>query len=247
MAEAIAAGRLPRPAAVLSGELSWLQVRIAERGIIRLRLRFLGRSAHTARARPDGLNAIAVAARGILELERHLDRRHPEVGYPVISLNLVEGGSSPNQVPAACTVTVDRRTVPGEDLESVTAEIRAALDRLPERTEDGRRLPVRYEIETEGEGLGVVSEPSLTPADDPAVAAVRRSAAAVLGREPETFTDWGGATDARWFRALGIPTVILGPTGRGAHAADEYVDLSALAAVAEIYRRTILEVLEAGW
>jgi acetylornithine deacetylase/succinyl-diaminopimelate desuccinylase family protein len=243
VAEAIAAGRLPRPAALLSGELSWLQVRIAERGIIRLRLRFLGRSAHTARARPDGVNAIAVAARGILELERHLDRRHPEVGYPVISLNLVEGGSSPNQVPAACTVTVDRRTVPGEDLASVTAEIRAALDRLPERTEDGRNLPVRYEIETEGEGLGVVTEPSLTPAADPVVAAVRRSAAAVLGREPETFTDWGGATDARWFRALGIPTVILGPTGRGAHAADEYVDLSALAAVAEIYRRTILEVL----
>ena len=40
--------------------------------------------------------------------------------------------------------------------------------------------------------------------------------------------------------------MILGPTGRGAHAADEYVDLPALAAVAEIYQRTLIELLGAA-
>jgi acetylornithine deacetylase/succinyl-diaminopimelate desuccinylase family protein len=243
---AMQGGLLPVPEAVLSGELSWLQVRTAERGIVRFRIRFLGRSAHSARARAEGLNALAVAARGILALERHLDRFHPAVGYPVISLNTVTGGEAVNQVPASCTVRVDRRTVPGETAESVLEEVRAVLDDLPENTEDGRYLPVRYELVTDESDLAARTDPNLTPDSEPVVQALWRQAEAVLGFRPEPFTDWGGATDARWYRALGIPAVILGPTGRGAHAADEYVDLSALAAVAEIYRRTLLELLGVG-
>ena len=73
VAGAIRNGELPRPKGIISGELSYLQVRTAERGIFRFKIRFKGRSAHTARARAEGLNAIAVASRGVLALEKHID------------------------------------------------------------------------------------------------------------------------------------------------------------------------------
>lgn len=243
LARAMEEGRLRRPDGIISGELSWLQVRTAERGLFQFRICFEGRSAHTARARVDGVNAIAVASRAVLALERHIDRFHPAVGYPVLSVNVIEGGAVVNQVPSSCTVLVDRRLVPGETPDSVLGEIRNILDALPDETEDGRYLPVNYRIVTEGEDLPRPSPPNMTEPDAPLVCSLWDHAEAVLGYRPGAYTDWGGATDARWFRALGIPTVILGPTGRGAHAADEYVDIASLGAIGEIYFRTLADRL----
>jgi len=239
VSRAIEAGTLPRPDGIIAGELSWFHVRVAERGIFQFRIRFTGRSAHTARARVDGLNAIAAASRGVLALEKHIDAFHPAVGFPVLSVNRIEAGSSNNQVPASCTVFVDRRTVPGETPESVEAEIRAALDALEETLPDGRTIPVSYELLTDDEDLAPTVPANMTDAGEPLVEALWQGTEAVLGYRPPLYTDWGGATDARWFRKLGIPMVILGPTGAGAHAADEYVDVAALGALGEIYRRTV--------
>ncbi len=243
VAEAMGAGRLDRPDGILSGELSYLHVRTAERGIFQFKVRFRGRAAHTARSRVDGVNAIAAASRGILALEHHIDRFHPAVGYPVLSVNRVEGGSAANQVPSSATILVDRRLVPGEGPEEVEAEIRGILDAIPDQTEDGRHIPVGYDLITSGEGIARVTEPNMTDPEHPFVKTLWDQAEEVLGRRPEAFTDWGGATDARYFRKLGIPMVIFGPTGAGAHAPDEHVDLSSLAAVAEVYRRTFARSL----
>jgi len=242
LASAMDEGRLMRPDGILSGELSWLHVRIAERGIFRFRIRFEGVSAHTARARVDGINAISVAARGVLALEHHIDRFHSEVGFPVVSVNLIEGGISENAVPSSCTVHVDRRLVPGETRETVLAEVRAALDGLEDELPDGRRIPVRYTIIAEGEGV-TYSEANRTAPEEPLVSALWSSAEEVLGYRPDPYTDWGGATDARWFRQLGIPAVIFGPTGRGAHGADEYVDLSSLGVLGAVFHRTLAGLL----
>ncbi|MFC1545066.1 M20 family metallopeptidase [Gemmatimonadota bacterium] len=243
IAQAISAGSLPRPDAILSPELSWFQPRVAERGIFQFRIQFQGRSAHTARARAGGLNAIAVASRGILALEKHIDRFHPDVGFPVVSINRIEAGSSNNQVPSKCTVLVDRRIVPGETAESVIEEVRAALDGIEDQTEDGRLLPVEYELITEAEDLMTLVPANMTERDHPVVQVLWDEAESLLGYRPPPYTDWGGATDAHWFRSMGIPMVTLGPTGAGAHAANEYVDVSSLGAIGEIYRRTILHLL----
>ncbi|MFO7769199.1 MAG: M20 family metallopeptidase [bacterium] len=246
VASAMESGRLDRPDGIFSGELSYLHVRTAERGIFQFKIRFRGRAAHTARSRVDGINAIAAASRGILALEHHIDRFHPAVGYPVLSVNRVEGGSAPNQVPPTATVLVDRRLVPGETPEEVEAEVREVLDAIPEEIEDGRRIPVEYDIITSGEGIARVTEPNMTDPDEAFVRTLWDQAEGVLGSRPDAFTDWGGATDARYFRKLGIPMVIFGPTGAGAHAPDEYVDLSSLGAVAEVYRRTFARSLGIG-
>jgi acetylornithine deacetylase len=54
----------------------------------------------------------------------------------------------------------------------------------------------------------------------------------VTGRAPELFGDtpW---MDAAFTQAAGIPTVVFGPGGAGAHSVEEWVDLASVAACAQ--------------
>ena len=87
-----------------------------------------GRASHTAAARATGINAIAKAAKAVLALEQDIDKYHPAVGKPVISINTISAGVAHNVVPGECTFSIDRRLIPGETRESAVEEIVAALD-----------------------------------------------------------------------------------------------------------------------
>ena len=127
LVERMAAGELSRPDAVVIGEKSDLRVRVAERGQFLFQLVFRGRAAHTATARVLGVNPIVHAAHAAIRLDRHLAAYHPAIGHPIISVNRIQGGVANNQVPAECTLAIDRRLIPGETRESVIAEVEAAL------------------------------------------------------------------------------------------------------------------------
>jgi acetylornithine deacetylase/succinyl-diaminopimelate desuccinylase-like protein len=232
LVELMAAGHLARPDWVLIGEKSDLKVRVAERGQFLFQLVFQGRAAHTATARVLGVNPIVHAAAAVLRLDRHLDAFHPAVGYPVVSVNRIEAGVADNQVPAQCTVTVDRRLVPGETRESVMAEVEAVLAEVRRELPglDARLVPV-----SAPHGHPEYSPASMTSADHPFVACARAALREVTGRDAELFVDWAGATDARFFRALGIPTVVLGAAGSGFHGANEYARADSLVTLARAY------------
>ena len=176
--DAVQAGTLPRPTWCLIGEKSDLKVRNAERGILKLRVTVHGRASHTAAARVTGINAIALASRAVLALERDLDAFHPSVGKPVISVNQISGGVAHNVVPADCEFSIDRRLIPGETLESVVAEIRATLDRVVE--DDGR---FRYKLEPDPDGDFI--EANITEPDSQLVQAVWEASRDVRAVEPE--------------------------------------------------------------
>ena len=65
------------------------------------------------------------------------------------------------------------------------------------------------------------------------VAAVRAAAARTLGAEPE-IVGHSAWMDAAFLSAAGIPTVVFGPSGEGAHAVEEHVELESVEQVAEI-------------
>jgi acetylornithine deacetylase/succinyl-diaminopimelate desuccinylase family protein len=233
----IDAGKLPRPDYVLIGEGSQLKVRNAERGIMGFRVRFIGRASHTAAARVSGINAIMLAAKGILALEGDLDKEHPAVGKPVISVNKIEGGIVSNVVPGECIITVDRRTIPGETRESVLAEVTAALDAVKES--DPR---FNYEILPSDEEEGYTPA-NITEQDSPVVKMLQESVREVMGKEPEFFRTWAGATDGRLYRFAGIDTVGFGPSGENAHGANEAVYVDDLVTQAQVYIATARRIL----
>ena len=232
----IAAGRLPRPDYCLIGEKSDLKVRNAERGLLAVDVTCFGRASHTAAARVTGVNAIAKAAKAILALEQDIDRYHPAVGKPVISINRVQAGVAHNVVPGECTFSIDRRLIPGETRESAVAEIVAALDDIT------REDPAfRYELDVDP--LKDHIPANITEESSPVVRALQAGITEVTGQEPEYFVAWAGATDGRFYRQAGIDTVGYGPGGENAHGANEAVQIDDLVTQARVYVETITRTL----
>jgi len=76
-----------------------------------------------------------------------------------------------------------------------------------------------------------VREPFEIDSNDELVSLVAQAAAHVLG-EPATIAGASYWADAAFIAAAGIPTVLFGPGGEGAHATEEWVSLSDTEAVA---------------
>jgi len=224
---AAVAGSVQADAAIVA-EPTELRLAVGHRGFVWLTFETTGRAAHGSR--PDlGIDAIAKMGRVLVELEeadRSLRSGQPDplVGTGSLHASLVEGGSELSTYPARCVVKAERRTVPGETVERIEAEARALLDRAGAGDGDFRG-DVRVDF---------AREPFQVGATEPIVELVRRRAAEVLGGDPPVVgvPFW---TDAALLAGAGIPTVLVGPAGEGAHAAVEWVDLESAARCAEIY------------
>ena len=78
-------------------------------------------------------------------------------------------------------------------------------------------------------------EPFEVPTEHPFVELVGRAAGT---KEHAGVPFW---TDAALIAGAGIPTVLYGPAGEGAHAAIEWVDLASLERVRDVVLRTAVE------
>jgi succinyl-diaminopimelate desuccinylase len=228
----IAEGKLRRPDYVVIGEQSNLKVRVAERGMFGFQVKFFGRAAHTAASRTVGVNAIAKASKGVLALEHHLDKFDEWIGYPMQSVNMIQGGTVSNQVPAECTITVDRRLIIGETADDVVREVTKDLDLAGEGDNDWK-----WEIiaPKDDDGNWVYTPANYTSPDSRLGKAFMEAVPEALGVEPELFVEWAGSTDGRLYREIGIETIGFGPIGSGAHGADEFVLVDSLVKEAKLY------------
>ncbi len=213
--EAVVAAGVRADAAIVTEPTEEL-LAVAHKGFVALELETEGRAAHGSR--PDlGIDAIARMGHVLVGLEE-LDARlragpaHPLLGTGSLHASLIEGGQEYSSYPASCLVKGERRTVPGETLAGVEAEARALLGDLP------------------GDVRVLFSRPPLeTAVDEPVVELVRRHAG-----EPELcgMSFWA---DSALLSAAGIPTVLFGPQGGGAHAEVEWVDLASVERCLDVY------------
>ena len=211
---------LTADAAVVT-EPTELEVAVAHKGFVWTEIEVIGRAAHGSRPHL-GSNAITSAA-GIVTAVRELDREladrppHPLLGQSTVHAALISGGSGESTVPELCTLTLERRTLPGQSVEEVEADIAGLLERC------GRNQP----------GLGTRTRTVLarhaleTPATEPIVTMMLDAATRVDGR-PRTPTGLSYWADSAFLAAAGIPTVLVGPSGDGAHADTEWVDLDSV-------------------
>ena len=206
-----------RADAAIVAEPTDLRLAVAHRGFVGFELETEGVAAHGSR--PDlGVDAIVKMGPVLVALEQ-LDEqlqaglRHPLVGSGSLHASLIEGGQEFSSYPARCVLTGERRTIPGETVEQVEEELRAIAGDAAFR-------------------LGVHRDPFEAPASHPFVELVGR-AAGVGEHAGARF--W---TDAGLIAAAGIPTVLYGPAGDGAHAAVEWVDLASLERVRDVVLAT---------
>jgi acetylornithine deacetylase len=231
--EAVAASI--RADAAIVTEPTEMQLAIAHRGFVCFEIETIGRAAHGSRPHL-GIDAIAKMGRvlvGIEELDREL-RAHPthaRLGSGSVHASLIEGGQEYSSYPARCLLQAERRTIPGETAELAEGEIRDIL------SASGRDDP-----EFSGEVRVVASrEPFEVAEDAELVEIVRRSGTSVTGVEPDVVgvSFWA---DSALLAASGIPTVLFGPRGEGAHAEIEWVDVGDLERCVEIYAAVAAEV-----
>src|SRR5579862_2754037 len=104
-----------------------LAVATAHRGFVSFELETAGVAAHGSR--PDlGVDAIAKMGHVLVALD-NLDGelqhgpRHPLVGTGSVHTATIEGGEALFTYPAHCVVAGERRTIPGETVEAVEAEL----------------------------------------------------------------------------------------------------------------------------
>lgn len=220
-----------RADAALVAEPTELGLVVTHKGFMWLEIETQGVAAHGSRPHL-GIDAIAKMGGILLELERlgqDLGRRpaHPLLGHASVHASLIAGGQELSSYPERCVLAVERRTLPGETAEMVTAEWQGIIQRLSEGDPS-----FRAELRP-----GLFRSSLETPSNSPIVMAVRDSITAVRGQTPDLVgvSFW---TDAATLHAVGIPTILFGPAGEGAHAAEEWVDLESVRACAEVYLAT---------
>ncbi len=214
-----------------------LQVVTASKGAVDFELTVTGRAAHSS-APQEGLNAIVKMTEVIRGIERYSKTlsktSHPLLGHPTISVDRIEGGVSTWIVPESCSVVVDRRTLPGETVEGVKAEIVALVRQL--RKED-QELTLDLKV-IQGDTSAEISQ------DEEIVKVFEQEGKAVLGKKVPV-KGLSGTTDARFMiNDYGIPTVIFGPGDLStAHKPDEYASLRGVHQAAQIYVGVALKLL----
>jgi len=237
----IVAGELRRPDYVVIGEQSNLQVRVAERGMFGYQVKFYGRAAHTAASRVTGINAIAKASKGVLALEHHIDKFHEWIGHPMQSVNIIQAGTVSNQVPAECTITVDRRLIIGETADDVVAEVKADLDKAGEGDPDWKWEIIAPKNE---DGSWQYTPANYTSPDSELGKAFKKAVKTALNTEPELYVTWAGSTDGRLYRQAGMQTIGFGPIGGGAHGPDEFVYIDSLIKTAKVWVAVVHELVK---
>jgi acetylornithine deacetylase len=205
--------------AAIVAEPTQMRPAIAHKGFVAFEVETYGRAAHGSR--PDlGIDAIAKMGHvlvGLESLDRALRERPAHALLGAGSLHA--GGSEFSTYPARCLLQAERRTLPGEPIERVESELQGLLDAL------GREDP---DFEGTWRVVGA-RDPHEVPAD----AEIVRLAAEHAGSpEPVGASFW---TDAALFGERGIPTVLFGPGGEGAHAEIEWVSIEDVERCAAVF------------
>lgn len=221
--------------AVVVAEPSGNDVYVAEKGAFWLEITTHGKTAHGSM--PDlGRNAIMM----MVELLNELDKlevpyeEHPLLGGFTCSVDTITGGVKTNVVPDRCVVTVDQRTVPGQDHQAILRQVEDLIAEL------GRRSPgFQASVKVINDLIPVATSPQ-----EPVVQRFCDIVADVTGErsEPKGVNYYTDA--AVLVPALQAPLIICGPgAAELAHQPNEYVEVPRLVEAAKIFALAAVELL----
>jgi acetylornithine deacetylase len=171
-----------------------------------------------------GVDAIAkmgpvLTALGELDRSLQAGRRHDLVGTASVHASLIDGGTELSTYPDRCRLQIERRTIPGESDADVVRQLEEVA------AAGGASLRI-----------GLVRYPYDVEPDAELARSFQAVAGKVLGAEPVISggTAW---MDSALTGGAGIPTIIFGPSGDGAHADMEWVDVASVDQCRTIYGR----------
>jgi succinyl-diaminopimelate desuccinylase len=221
--------------AVVVAEPSSNDVYVAEKGAFWLQITTHGKTAHGSMPHL-GQNAIMMMVALLSELDSLAVsyEEHPLLGGFTRSINTIAGGVKTNVVPDQCTVTIDQRTVPGQDHRAILGQVEELIADL------GQRLPdFRASVEVINDRIPVATSPG-----EPVVQRFYDVVAEVVGERPAPkgvnyYTD--GVVFAPSLKA---PMIICGPgDAKLAHQPNEHVEVAKLVEATKIFTLAAVQLL----
>jgi succinyl-diaminopimelate desuccinylase len=222
--------------AVVIPEPSYNDLCVAEKGVFWLELTTQGKTAHGSM--PEmGRNAVMMMVTLINELGKMSFpyKEHPLLGGFSQSINTIVGGVKTNVVPDYCAVTVDMRTVPGQDHRAILRQVEDLIADLSRRLPDFKAL-----VKVTNDRAPVETSP-----EEPAVQSFADVVAEVAGERPvpkgvRYYTD-----AVAFVPVLRAPMIICGPgDAKLAHQPNEYVEVSKLVQAARIFTLAAAKLLQ---
>ncbi|XWW94525.1 hypothetical protein V2A60_002468 [Cordyceps javanica] len=230
-----------------------LIVRTGEKGLLWLEVEASGKPAHGAHVHRgsnaiDRLMAALSKLKSLEELQVAAPREVEEaiqaakpvseelggageagvLGRVTVNIGTISGGTSTNLVAESASASLDIRLPMGVSTSTVIGEIGVMLD-----TADG----IRYRVVR-------AYEPSWTPPEEE-IARHGLAVTRLMVSEDAVVNMRVGASDARLFRAAGIPSVVIGLTPHNMGGPDEHVEVAELVQVAHIHALTAYRFLQA--
>lgn len=186
-----------------------------EKGVLQLKVNYHGKEAHASQVWA-GDNAI----QKIMNLYEHLLTKYPlplnSNDYRTsINLAKIMGGESPNMVASDCYAIFDIRHIASDSKEDFIKTIKEYNN--------------KYNIEILAQG-----EPFLTHKENKYYQKFLDVYKEVLKQEP-IFSKCESASDGRFFYIHNIPCILMNASGANLHAKDEYIELTSLDKLYNIY------------
>lgn len=210
-----------------------LDIIITHKGFAWTKIEVFGRAAHGSLPE-KGIDAIVKAGKLLTEIEnlgenRLTQKRHPLLGSPSIHASLISGGIELSTYPDYCKIELERRTLPGEDHKTVIDEMQSILQDIKSKDD---QFKADFEVFLFRPAFEISRE-------EPIVKSLSRAYELIQGEKPK-FKGMGGWIESALLAEVGIPTVIFGPSGEGAHSSLEYVDFDSVITTTEILIESII-------
>lgn len=203
---------------------------VANRGRADVVIHVKGKATHSST--PEmGLSAIDGAVQVLNRIKKmKFYKKHPKLGgQHAIPYQLIFDPLAPHTLPGYARIKIDRRLLPGDDVDDAVDEIRKAVaDMNP------------WEVVVEKD---VFMLPSVVDPESKIVKMLQKAIMSIDGKET-ALLHWKGAYDAGGPTSMGIPTVMWGRPDHGTSLmGDDFVTLRGVEEEARIVGRLIIDML----
>ena len=196
-------GYRPEVCVLPDGAKDW-QIETFAKGFVYGNITVNGKSAHGSMPW-EGDSATYKLVDMLSELKAHF--KDQTLNTNTLNIGLMEGGPVKNQIPATATATVDIRFLSDHEHEHIKTFIETLCD--------------KYDATYYEEDLG--GHPCVNELTHPLIQPFAESITAITGAEVSGTVSYG-ASDARFFAGIGVPSIITRPPGGGQHADSEWVE-----------------------
>lgn len=217
----------PQPIGAIFLEPTEEAIGVGHKGFTWYELEVSGKAAHGSRPE-EGIDAILPLRSALDELDKiqqDLKARDPDplLGYASVHSSIIAGGTELSVIPSQACLSWERRTLPGESQADLNREmqriLQAVMNHPGEHKANARELFVR--------------QPHRVPDDAWILGHLQK---ALPGAPMVGLSFWA---DSALAAQAGIPAVLFGPAGHGAHAVDEWVSLKSLVRIYEVLKKLI--------